>query len=278
MRLLSIGIALLMLVVVAAAQSPPAAAPGSSTRLTFEVATIKPNKSGDQRSVADALPSGRVTAINVPLHFMVRNAYQLQPYEMVMGPQVPSWFESDRWDVIAQAPANSTPDQWRVMLQNLIVERFKLVVRRELRDIPAYALVFARPDRRFGPQLKPSSLDCAALDAAARTANAASGPVALCGTDISPDGIRGRGALMSRLARNLSPMTGRYVLDATGLTERFDFELKLLPDPAQAAGGALTDGASVFTAVQEQLGLRLEARQTPIEVFFIESAQRPLEE
>lgn len=275
MRLILTGMAVTLCSGYAAAQStpPPAAAPG---RLMFEVASVKQNKSGDQRITMNALPTGRITAVNVPLNNLIRNAYQLQPHEMIEGSRLPPWVNSDRWDIVAQAAANTGPTEWRVMLQNLLVERFRLVLRREVREMPSYALVLARSDRRLGPQLTPSALDCAALEAAALASSGASGRVQVCGLEIGPAGISGRGVQISRLVRGLSPPAGRYVVDATGLTERFDLELKWT-DPTAAAADAAADSAALFTAVQEQLGLRLEPRQLPVNVLVIESAERPRE-
>lgn len=275
MRLILPGIASILCSSYVLAQSPPPTA-AVAGQLRFEVASVKQNKSGDQRITMNALPTGRITAVNVPLNNLIRNAYQLQPHEMVEGSRLPSWVNSDRWDIVAQAPPNTGQLEWRAMLQNLLVERFRLVLQREVREMPSYALVVARSDRRLGPQLTPSALDCAALDAAALASGGAPGRVQLCGLEIGPAGISGRGVQMSRLVRGLSPPAGRYVVDATGLTERFDLELKWT-DPTAAAADPAADTAALFTAVQEQLGLRLEPRQLPINVLVIESAERPQE-
>jgi uncharacterized protein (TIGR03435 family) len=158
------------------------------------------------------------------------------------------------------------------MLQNLLIERFKMVTRREVRDMPVYALVFARSDRRLGPQMTPSTADCAALLAAFK-ATGATRPTPdanVCGLQPIRGQFRGKGILLTDLARALA-VAGRPVVDATGLSGSFDFELKWTPD--DAAGAPV--GASLFTAVQEQLGLRLEPRQTPVNAFVIESVERP---
>ena len=153
------------------------------------------------------------------------------------------------------------------MMQNLLVDRFRLVTRREVRDTPMYALVVARSDRRLGPQLKPSSADCAAMAAAFKATGARPGPDSpLCGVKPISGQFRGTGIRLTDLARALA-VSGRPVVDATGLTGSFDFELRWIDD---AAGSA-----SLFTAIQEQLGLRLEPRQTPTNVFVVESVERP---
>ena len=147
----------------------------------FEVASIKPNKSGDGRVMLSVQPGGRFTATNVTLRMMIRNAYQLQEFQITGGP---SWISQDRFDIVAKAESRrhdgrSVPsgaersaeprpaDDWV-----LLAERFKLVVHNEDKEMPIYALVLARSDGRLGPQLKQSEVDCAAQMAAGRGAAA----------------------------------------------------------------------------------------------------------
>jgi len=278
MCLLRLGICLGILTVPLGAQAPqPASQPA---RPTFEVASIKPNKSGSPRGGADAAPNGRVFVSNTALYDMIRNGFELQPYEMVSGDQLPAWVRSEKWDITAQGPPitdQASQRRLRVMLQNLLIDRFKLVTRREMRDIPVYALVFARGDRKLGPQIQTSTLDCAALVAAASAA-AAPGTVKVCGRDSGPGFITARGVPLADFLRTLSLFAERVVIDGTGLTDRFDLTLKWTPNQEPGNVGALTDGTSFFTAIQEQLGLRLEPRQAPMNVFVIESAERPAEE
>ena len=274
MRMLHLGIAIVLFTSPGAAQAP--SAPGLADRLTFEVASIKPNKSGEGRSRTDAAPNGRVTATNVPLNDLVRTAFELQPQEMVIGDRAPAWITTDRWDIEAKAPGEPSPQQMRAMLRNLLVDRFKLVGRREVRNMPAYAIVLARNDRQLGPQLRKSTLDCEAQVAASRVPGTTPGMVQQCGGRSSRGMIATFGVPLSSFAKSLSPAAGRYVYDATGLTDRFDLDLKWTPDPD---GGAAVpaDGVSLFTAIQEQLGLRLEPRQAPVDVFVIVSAEQPME-
>lgn len=209
----------------AAAQAPPPAPP---TRPTFEVASIKHNKSGDPRSRADAAPSGRVTVTNMSLHTLIRNAFELQSYELVNGPRMPAWIETDRWDIVAQGNPITDPaaqQQIRAMLRNLLIDRFTLITTREVRNVPVYALVFARSDRQLGPQISPSVLDCSAQIAAARVPGTAAGAVRQCGRDIGPGSIATRGVPLGDLAKALSVVVDRFVVDATGSTERFDVTL-----------------------------------------------------
>jgi uncharacterized protein (TIGR03435 family) len=277
MRLISLAVGTAMLSTVMAAQVPSPAA--SADRPTFEVASIRSNRSGASGGKADAAPNGRVIVTNSSLLELVRNGFELQRHELVLGERVPSWIETERWDIVAQGPPITGPtsqQQLRRMLQNLLIDRFSLVTTREVREIPAYALVLARNDRRLGPDLRPSTLDCAALVAAASKA-AAPGTVRVCGRRSGPGFISTLGAPLADFARTLSVSAGRYVFDSTGLTGGFDLDLKWSPDPGTASA-PLTDGASLFTAIQEQLGLRLEPRQAAVNAFVIESAQRPREE
>lgn len=276
MRLLPVGICLAALTVSIVAQTPQAAVQPASP--AFEVAAIRPNKSGEQRGRADIQPSGRVTFTNMSLYELVRGAYgaerqEIERHLIVPGKAYPSWIESDRWDIVANAPAGTDRDQLRTMLRNLLTDRFKLVARRDTRQVPAYSLVVARADRRLGPQMRPSSADCDALAAAFRASGAPPSPNApVCGRRSGEGRIWGTGILVPELIGTLIPSAGRPIVDATGLTGRFDLDMKWTPDPVSA------DGISLFTAIQDQLGLRLEPGSAPLEVLVIESAERPTQE
>jgi uncharacterized protein (TIGR03435 family) len=275
MRMLHLGMAVVLFGASGAAQTPSTPLP--TDRLTFEVATIKPNKSGDARSRTDAAPNGRVMATNVALNDLVRTAFLLQPQEMVIGDRAPAWIITDRWDIEAKAAGAPSPLQMRAMLGNLLIDRFRLVTRRDVRTVSAYALVLARSDRQLGPQLVRSTLDCEAQVAAARVPGTTPGTVQQCGGRSGLGTIATWGVPLSDFAKSLSAPAGRYVFNATGLTDRFDLTLKWTPDSEPGAAPA-ADGVSLFTAIQEQLGLRLEARQAPVDVFVIESAERPTED
>ena len=240
----------------------------------FEVASVKRNTSSDTGDHSALEPGGRVVLTNMTLDNMIRGVFQVQRHELIVGERVPSWFTSERWDIAAVGPpAGDEASQRlvRVMVQNLLIDRFKLVTRREVRDTPVYALVVARGDRRLGPQMKPSSADCAALMAAFRATGERQTPLSpVCGRNSMTGRIRGIGIPVAELARALIPAAGRPVSDATDLAGSYDIDLTWTPDEAGAAAGA-----SLFTAVQEQLGLRLEPRRSPVNVLVVESAQRP---
>jgi uncharacterized protein (TIGR03435 family) len=246
----------------------------------FDVASIKPSVvdslAGDHSEVQ---PSGRFFATNMTLDNLIRGVFDVERHELVVGERVPSWFASQRWDIVGKGPAITDEaaqlPRYRSMMQNLLIERFKLVTRREMRDTPVYALVAVRADRSLGPQMRPSSADCAALAAAFKATGARQTPDSpTCGLRRLRGQFRGTGVLLSELVVALAPVTGRPVVDATGLTGFFDLNVKFTPSDAADPTG----GASLFTAIQEQLGLRLESRRAPVNVLVIESAERPAPE
>src|SRR5262245_34631014 len=127
----------------------------------FEVASVRPNKTGDGRVMLGLQPGGRFNASNVPLRMLIRQAFNVQEFQIVGGPD---WLTSDRFDVVAKAPEGEfNADIMRPMLQSLLVERFKLAFHRESRDMPIYALMKARSDGKLGPGLSASAVECAAV-------------------------------------------------------------------------------------------------------------------
>lgn len=251
-----------------AQQTPPSPA--------FEVASIRPSANPRADADSEVQPSGQFAARNTTLYELFRVVSELQRHEIVADERLPAWVTSDKWDVIGKGPpiADETaqrPLYWR-MMQNLLIERFKLVTRLELRDAPVYALVVARTDRRLGPEIRVSSADCPALLAAFKATGARQTPLSpVCGLGNLKGRFRGTGVLMSDFARTLTRTVDRPVVDATGLSGSFDLDVKFTPDGAPDP----TSGASLFTALQEQLGLRLEPRRAPVNVLVVESAERP---
>jgi uncharacterized protein (TIGR03435 family) len=271
----------------------------------FEVASIKPNKSGDGRVMLGVQPGGRFTATNVPLRLLIRNAYQLQDFQVVGGP---SWIADERFDIVAKAEANDAlgdpfraeqtgqPSRGQLMIRALLAERFKLAVHNEDREMPIYGLVLARSDGKLGPQLKPSEVDCAAIIAAARGRGRGpmppgppgpGAPPPQCGIRIGPGNMAVGGSPMAQVANSLSIFAGRIVVDKTGLSGAYDFTLTWTPDQMPGGGqrppGAPEpppidpNGPSLFTAVQEQLGLKLDSQRGAVAVLVIDRAERPTE-
>jgi uncharacterized protein (TIGR03435 family) len=255
---------------------------------TFEVASVKSNTSGESNGNMRMQPGGRVTATNMPVRPIITFAYQLAQYQLVGGP---AWLTTDRYDLVAKleadvnpatfVPGNDSPGPMQLALRNLLEDRFKLKVHRETREMDIFALVMARPDGSPGPGLKPTTQDCAAVAAAARQGTPPpTGPNApFCGIQGAPGRLKFGGLPAASLATAFAGPAGRMVVDRTGLAGSWDFELTFAvenrgPDSPPADPNA----PSFFTAVQEQLGLKLESTKGPVEVLVIDSVERPTED
>lgn len=262
------------------AQVPPPAA-----AKTFDVASVKPNKEGGPSSVR-LLHGGTVTITNNNLRNMIRNVYNITNAQIVGGPD---WIDSERFDITAKAATPFNQDEARGMLQALLAERFGLRTHTEQRELPVYLLTLSRKDGTLGPKMTKSGVDCRALFAAVaaggqmpeRDANGA----LPCGISVRAGQglVVGNAVAMEALARNLIGGVGRIVVDRTGLTGNFDIHLTFAPDPGQALPPgaqppAVADPSapsSLFTALQEQLGLKLEPGRAPVEVVVIDQVERP---
>jgi uncharacterized protein (TIGR03435 family) len=286
--------AVTMTLALASTPAPRAQAPATGTgEPSFEVASVKPNKSGDNRVMLGIQPGGRFTATNLPLAMLIRFAYQIQPFQLVGAPD---WATSERFDIVAKAEGELTPAPLgtvgpvQLMMRTLLKERFKLEMHPDKRELPIYALVLARSDGRPGPQLRPATVDCAAEAAAARgrggpaPAPPAFGERMTCGMRMAPGDMAGGGIQISQLAMTLSQFVQRIVEDRTGLTGSYEFELKWTPDqvpqgqpPAGAPPPPPIDpnGPSIFTALQEQLGLKLDAQRGAVDVLVVDHVEPP---
>lgn len=245
-------------VVLAALVAAPLATPGlvAQDAPAFDVASIRPNTSGDRVSGTRNLPGGRVTITNLPLRNMIRAAYGANDLEVVGGPD---WVDGDRWDVVAAAAPGSPIDApWQAMLKTLLIERFKLRAHLEPRDRPIYRLVFARTDHRLGPAILVSGCTRDVLDCGSMSANT---------NGIRSGTMKGVGRTATDIATALSRYAERRVFDATGLADaRYDFDL------------IWSEEVSIFTALPEQLGLKLEPASGRIDVLFIDSVEKPAPE
>lgn len=252
-------------------------APASpDARPTFDVTSVKRNTSGEQGGRSTFQPGGRYSGTNVTVRRVIGLAYlPLLGVQIVGGP---NWINSHRFDIEAKAEGNPSRDQLRMMLRALLVDRFKLATHTEMRALPAYALVVARSDQKLGAQLRRSDVDCSAQRGnapppALQDARSEPGQAPSCGFFVGVSSLGGKGITMERFAAELS-LVGRPVLNRTGLNGSFDVDLKWAPDTGAAAPSS-DSGASIFTALQEQLGLKLEAINTPMEVLVIDSAEHP---
>jgi len=252
----------------------------------FEVASVKPNTSGDGRVLMSPQPGGRLNLVNVPLRLMIRYAYRVQDFQVVGGPD---WLSTARFDVVAKAEGgNPSQEDLQLMLRSLLADRFKLVVRPDKREMPTYSLVTARADGKTAAQLRKSDANCG--PAPAPGAPPAPGQLPSCGSMLGFGNLKARGSTMAALASTLSTFAGRIVVDRTGLAGGYDVDLNWTPDqiPRPAGGGdqpvqvnGVTidpNGPSLFTALQEQLGLKLESARGPVDVLVVERAEKPAED
>jgi uncharacterized protein (TIGR03435 family) len=265
------------------AQGPPDAAPNSrgthpssrdSAAMTcacsFEVASIKPAAPNQPGMGMQRLPGGRVNMKNVTLRLMIVMAWDIRDFQVSGGP---AWIDTDRFDILAK-PESELPDTsqgsalLRRMIQTLAADRFGLVYHREQRQMPVYALIVGKN----GPKLRVS-----ATPGEQTTMMGGRGK------------LEGKNAKPADLARLLSGTLGRTVLDQTDLADSYDFNLEWAPDVGEGPGfkGArkdslpeapqAADGPSIFTAIQEQLGLKLESRKGPVEILVVDRAEKPSE-
>jgi uncharacterized protein (TIGR03435 family) len=282
------------------ALSMQSAAHAQSPRPQFEVASVKASPQGRIGGQLGRAPGGRLTASNVPLALLIQNAYRVRPFQVIGGPD---WMTTDRWDIDARAEEGSIPpqagpsdpnvaDPYSLRLQSLLEDRFKLRIRRETRDLPIFELTVAkgglkaklsddqspfRPPERGAPPPPPPSLR--------QGRPMPRGSISLFGGG----GLQAAAIPFVNFAATLSQIVGRTVVDKTELKGLYDFDLKWTPDAGQTIGppgplprGVETppidpSGASLVTALQEQLGLKLESSKGPVEVLVIDSVSRPSE-
>ena len=255
--------------------------------LAFDVASVKENTSVNDSGQWGIMPPtpGRMRITNTPLRFILHYAFQVREHQLIGAP---AWTESARFDINAtyQADAARTEDDTRAMLQTLLADRFGLKSHREMRELPIYSLVMARKDGGLGPQLVRSAIDCDQWIAEKRPRLGAGSP-----SPVAPGGkrpvcqmlttrrfITAGTQTMQELTNVLQALTGRPVADRTGLTGAFDFDLQWTSGPVAPAAGPTApadDGPSIFVALQEQLGLRLEPGRAPFDVLVVDSVQRP---
>jgi uncharacterized protein (TIGR03435 family) len=229
---------------------------------------------------------------NVTAGTLIRLAYQLQGDQLVGGPK---WLFEDRFDVTGTGTAPGRDGSQFDKVKSLLTDRFKLVTHMETREQPVYALVLARRDGTLGMKMTPSSTDCSPTGPNGR----GRGPAPLlapgerpkCGLLFGPGRLFASGQTVSSLASDLSRFVGRMVVDRTGLTGTYDVELEFAPNPGINVGGrdmphapagdapaTNSDGPSIFAALQEQLGLKLESTRGPVNVLVIDGAKKPTQD
>jgi len=240
---------------------------------SFDVVSIKPTRS-DSGGQVGTPPGGRWQMVNMPIQSLILSAYQTKTFELVGAPP---WVSNERYDVVAKANAEPTPQEFQGMLRSLLVERFNFRGHYETLDRDVYALVLANKDGKLGSELRRSAIDCAAFFAAKPVQGlpraVASNGVPACFYSNSGTRIVSGGATMESLAASMSgPGIGRIVIDKTGLPGYYEFTLRFTPPGAASP----TDNApSIFTALQEQLGLKLEPQRVPMELLVVDHIDRP---
>jgi uncharacterized protein (TIGR03435 family) len=219
---------------------------------TFEVASVKPSAPGQRGGIVRPMPGNQAyMAQNMPLRILMTVAYTVTNRQISGGPD---WIDTEPWDLMAKADRAYPVEQLRVMLQKVLEERFQMKVRRETREMPVWELVVDKGGPKM-PKHDPTDINRAPM-----------GP----GPGPNGRGMAGQNLPISYLAFSLSRMLDRNVIDKTGLDGVWDVSIDFVreQDPNQ-------DGPSIFTAVREQLGLRLVSARGPVEHLVIEGAERP---
>ena len=289
--------------VMAAAQqflpAPPGAPPDPNIR--FEVVSLRAAEDVSGPMMMRMTPAGFEYS-NLPIGVLLRQALQKPDYQIV---GVPGWTNTDRYTIRAKAPEGAPLTALTALMLNLLKDRFQLATHVETRELPIFNLVVARADGRLGPDLKATPAECQATLAerlAAAKAAAAGGraggplppPPAFPGPNdplpcgfvrLNPGIAAGSGRTIEQIVPTLSDLVGRPVIDKTGLKGLFDFALKYAPEgraagpfgppPGAPAPPVDPDVPSLSTAVQEQLGLRLESARGPVEVVVIDKLEKP---
>jgi uncharacterized protein (TIGR03435 family) len=220
---------------------------------SFEVASVKPHPGISNSSRWGVVDSGRFEVQNMPVHRLIEYAWDLQESQVTGGP---GWLGSDLWDITAkpEAPIADTPEGEalaRAMLRNLLIERFQLKMHTEQRPATVYVLVVSKA----GAKLRTA----ASADASAPS-------------NWNEGSFTSKSATLDRLARALSDILQRPVSDETHIAGAFNIALRFAP-----ADDAKSNRPSIFTAVEQQLGLHLESRRAPVGTLVIDSAARPSE-
>ena len=248
----------------------------------FEVASVKP---GDPNATSArfGIPPGRFVQDDADLFSAVMMAFNVRPYQIATP--LPDLITRERFTINAQSPAGATGPERMLMVRALLIDRFKLRYHVDRSETNGYVLTVARRDGRLGPTLRPSAVDCPARQAA----QARKEPVAPLPDGAAACGVRnGRGLIefggmpVEALISMLSTQAGAPVVDNTGLSGNFDVKLQFSPGSAgppppnaPPPSSAVDDAPSLFTAVQEQLGLKLTPAKVPLDRLVIDHIERP---
>ncbi|HWD99945.1 MAG TPA: TIGR03435 family protein [Bryobacteraceae bacterium] len=265
MRSLALALAL---AISTRAQVPAAVSPS----LKFEVASLKPSMGrGDIRGIRPAPGGERYLASNASLKLMLMVAYRLKADQIIGGP---TWVDTASWDMTAKAERPSSADELHMMLQNLLKERFRLQFHHETKELPVYVLSINTSGDKSGPRMK-----------AHQPQNAGDTWI-----DQRVEGVvhvimSARFTPMDYLAWRLGQVLDRPVVDRTNLKGGYDFDLTYtrelppnIPEGALINGNPIdTGGPTIFAALKQQLGLKLEPQKAPVEIMVIDRAEKPAE-
>lgn len=275
------------------AQTPlQPAAPATGSTPAFAVASVKRNISGSTRTTFRTPPAGILTITNATLRTLVQRAYEIEPllerFQLVVATMTPlvhadndlADLSAPRFDVQGTVPDGRKPGDQYARLRALLADRFKLHAHRELRPVRVYALTVAR-EGRLGPRLQPSPANCAAFRSERAKDPGVQEPL---GSDSTPlctasQPVSGMATMrsagpISHLVARLQAGLDRPLIDDTRLSGTFAWDLSL-PGPLNSFDAPAS--TPMFTAVQEQLGLKIEARTAPYEVLVIDSVEMPTE-
>jgi bla regulator protein blaR1 len=249
-------------VIAALGQSPP-------PPKEFDVATVKPNSANDNRFMIRPLPGGGLSISGVPLKMLIMEAYDVRAFQLSGGP---GWMSTERWDIEAKTEGvkGQLPiEQTLKMLQALIVDRFHLEVHHETKEMTVYALVVGKNGSKLTPHTGEPAQPQERLQA-------------------RPGLLSVKQLGIAALVRQLTLQVGRTVIDKTKLTGAYDFTLKWTPEPGQGGPESIglppdpqlpapseSNGPSIFTALQEQLGLRLDAQKGSVDIIVVDRAEKP---
>jgi uncharacterized protein (TIGR03435 family) len=236
----------------------PQTSPTPPPEPKFDVASIKPNNSGRLFSLQN-FRAGRFTATNATVQILIMGAYDIHEFELTGGP---GWITSDRFDITATAPGPQEPETVRALLRSLLGERFALATHRETRQLPVYRLAVARSDRKLGSRLVKSDLDCALALARGQVPDP-------CTRRAGTGSILATAIPFKDFVRMLQSSVDRAITDDTGLAGSYDLGLDW------AAQSDDPSKPSLFTALEEQLGLKLESARGPVDVLVIDRIEHP---
>jgi uncharacterized protein (TIGR03435 family) len=235
---------------------------GQAARPSFEITSVKPSTIADAAGGFGFSPDG-VTISNYSLRRLISNAYGVMDYQIIGGP---SWISTDRFEVLGKAAPGSHPSRQdlSLMLQSLLEDRFKLQVRRDMKIGPVYSLVVTKSDGTLGEHLRRSPIDCQTAETSVRR------DPEKCSMRYEFGGLHSRGMVLESMVMYVQSVVQRPIIDLTKLTGGFDYDLAY-----NQSGSADSTAPSIFSALQEQLGLKLVSEQGPVETLVIEHADHP---